>query len=90
MRGKFGIVAAWSIDRLGPCLQDLLNTAVRLQLRALAYNLNNFLRTPAMPEPIVVADQPEGEADQGRPKIVSHGRCVTSRFQGSCSPRLCG
>src|SRR5256885_4353379 len=33
--------------------------AVRLQLHALAYNLGNFLRT-------LVADKPEGEADQDR------------------------
>jgi Transposase DDE domain group 1 len=42
--------------------------AVRLQLHALAYNLGNFLRTLATPEPIKdwSLDQPEGEADQDR------------------------
>ena len=42
--------------------------AVRLQLHALAYNLGNFLRTLATPEPIrrLVSDEPEGEADQDR------------------------
>src|SRR5262245_26421714 len=40
----------------------------RLQLHALAYNLGNFLRTLATPEPIkgLVADELEGEADQDR------------------------
>jgi hypothetical protein len=40
--------------------------AVRLQLHALAYNLGNFLRTLATPEPIkgLVADESEGQADQ--------------------------
>jgi hypothetical protein len=42
--------------------------AVRLQLHALAYNLGNFLRTLATPEPMkgLVADEPEGETDQDR------------------------
>ena len=42
--------------------------AVRLQLHALAYNLGNFLRTLATPEPIKdwSLDEPEGEADQNR------------------------
>jgi hypothetical protein len=39
--------------------------AVRLQLHALAYNLSNFLRTLATPEPIIV-DESEGEAHQDR------------------------
>jgi Transposase DDE domain group 1 len=38
--------------------------AVRLQLHALAYNLGNFLRTLATPEPI--KDSSEGQADQDR------------------------
>src|SRR6266403_1051712 len=42
--------------------------AVRLQLHALAYNLGNFLRTLATPEPIkgLVTDKLEGQADQDR------------------------
>jgi Transposase DDE domain group 1 len=42
--------------------------AVRLQLHALAYNLGNFLRTLATPEPIKdwSLDKPEGEAHQDR------------------------
>ena len=44
--------------------------AVRLQLHALAYNLGNFLRTLATPEPIKdwSADEPQREADQDRRK----------------------
>src|SRR5437870_13657059 len=42
--------------------------AVRLQLHALAYNLGNFLRTLATPEPIKdwSLDDLEGQADQDR------------------------
>jgi hypothetical protein len=51
--------------------------AVRLQLHALAYNLGNFLRTLATPEPIkdwslttlkekLITDNPEREAHQDR------------------------
>jgi hypothetical protein len=42
--------------------------AVRLQLHALAYNLGNFMRTLALPQVgrAMVADQPQGEADQDR------------------------
>ena len=42
--------------------------AVRLQLHALAYNLGNFLRTLATPEPIKdwSMTTPAGEADQDR------------------------
>src|SRR5580658_6797916 len=42
--------------------------AVRLQLHALAYNLGNFLRTLATPEPIRdwSLTEPEGKADQDR------------------------
>src|ERR1700730_3465897 len=41
--------------------------AVRLQLHTLAYNLGNSLRTLATPaDQRLVADQPEGEADQDR------------------------
>src|ERR1700678_4524974 len=42
--------------------------AVRLQLHALAYNLGNFLRTPgdAGADQRLVADEPQGKADQDR------------------------
>src|ERR1700689_73533 len=42
--------------------------AVRLQLHALAYNLGNFLRTPgdARADQRLVADEPQGKADQDR------------------------
>ena len=50
-----------------PCRTFAAN-AVRLQLHALAYNLGNFLRTLATPEPDqgLVADESEGQADQDR------------------------
>jgi hypothetical protein len=51
--------------------------AVRLQLHALAYNLGNFLRTLATPEPIKDWSLTSlKEADQDRPKVMSHGRYI--------------
>jgi hypothetical protein len=51
----------------------------RLQFHALAYNLGNFLRTLATPEPIKdwpVTDKLEGQADDDRRKVASPGRYV--------------
>jgi hypothetical protein len=53
--------------------------AVRLQLHALAYNLGNFLRTLATPEPIKdwsLTSLKEKLIKIGA-KIISHGRYVT-------------
>ena len=47
-------------------MRRIAANAVRLQLHALAYNLGNFLRTLATPEPIIGA------------KVVSHGRHVVA------------
>jgi hypothetical protein len=46
----------------------LAANTIRLQLDALAYNLGNFLRTLATPEPIKdwSLNEPEGEANQNR------------------------
>jgi hypothetical protein len=52
--------------------------AVRLQLHALAYNLGNFLRTLAMPEPIrnwSLTSLKEKLIKIGA-KVVSHGRHI--------------
>ena len=52
--------------------------AVRLQLHALAYNLGNFLRTLATPEPIKdwsLTSLKEKLIKIGA-KVVSHGRCI--------------
>jgi Transposase DDE domain group 1 len=60
--------------------------AVRLQLHALAYNLGNFLRTLATPEPIKdwsLTSLKEKLIKIGA-KVVSHGRYVV--FQGRRSP----
>ncbi len=35
----------------------------------------------------MVADQPAGEADQDRPKVVSHGRYVTFQMAEVAVPR---
>jgi Transposase DDE domain group 1 len=71
--------------------------AVRLQLHTLAYNLGNFLRTLATPEPIKdwsLTSLKEKLIKIGA-KIVSHGRYVAFRwrklpFRETCSPTSCG
>jgi Transposase DDE domain group 1 len=70
--------------------------AVRLQLRALAYNLGNFMRTLAMPqtaEPWSL--KPAREADQDRHQgrqpwaVRLRFRWPKSRCRGRCSRRSC-
>ena len=71
--------------------------AVRLQLHALAYNLGNFLRTLATPEPIKewsLTSLKEKLIKIGA-TVVSHGRYAPSRwprspFRETCSPTSCG
>jgi hypothetical protein len=63
--------------------------AVRLQLHALAYNLGNFLRTLATPEPIKdssLASLEEKLIKIGA-KIVSHGRYVAVQMAEIAIPR---
>ena len=63
--------------------------AVRLQLHALAYNLGNFLRTLATPEPIKdwsLASLKEKLIEIGA-KIVSHGRYVVFQMAEIAIPR---
>ncbi len=71
--------------------------AVRLQLHALAYNLGNFLRTLATPEPIKewsLTTLREKLIKIGA-KLVSHGRYVAFQMaevapcRGGSSPRSC-
>ena len=56
-------------------MRRIAANAVRLQLHALAYNLGNFLRTLATPEPIIGA------------KVVSHGRHVAFQMAEVAIPR---
>ena len=71
--------------------------AVRLQLHALAYNLGNFLRTLATPEPIKdwsLTSLKEKLIKIGA-KVVSHGRYVAFQMAevaipGISSPTFCG
>ena len=71
--------------------------AVRLQLHALAYNLGNFLRTLATPEPIKdwsLTSLKEKLIKIGA-KVVSHGRYVVFQMaevasHDKCSRRFCG
>ena len=65
--------------------------AVRLQLHALAYNLGNFLRTLATPEPIKdwsMTTLKERLIKIGA-KVVSHGRYVAFQWPRSPSPGIC-
>jgi len=64
--------------------------AVRLQLHALAYNLGNFLRTLATPEPIKdwsLTSLKEKLIKIGA-KVVSHGRYVAFQMAEVAVPRL--
>jgi Transposase DDE domain group 1 len=63
--------------------------AVRLQLPALAYNLGNFLRTLATPEPIKdwsLTSLKEKHIKIGA-KVVRHGRCVAFEMAEVAIPR---
>ena len=63
--------------------------AVRLQLHALAYNLGNFLRTLATPEPIEhwsLTSLKEKLIKIGA-KVVSHGRYVAVQMAEVAIPR---
>jgi hypothetical protein len=64
--------------------------AVRLQLHALAYNLGNFLRTLAMPEPInnwSLTSLKEKLIKIGA-KVVSHGRYIAFQMAQVAVPRM--
>ena len=64
--------------------------AVRLQLHALAYNLGNFLRILAMPEPInnwSLTSLKEKLIKIGA-KVVSHGRYVAFQMAEVAVPRM--
>ena len=63
--------------------------AVRLQLHALAYNLGNFLRTLATPEPIrdwSLTSLREKLIKIGA-KVVSHGRSIAFQMAEVAIPR---
>ncbi len=59
--------------------------AVRLQLHALAYNLGNFLRTLATPEPI--KDWSLTSLKEIGAKVVTHGRYVAFQMAEVAIPR---
>ena len=62
---------------------------MRVQLRALAYNLGNFLRTLATPEPIkdwTLTALKEKLIKIGA-KVVSHARCVVFQMAEIAMPR---
>jgi hypothetical protein len=63
--------------------------AVRLQLHALAYNLGNFLRTLATPEPIEdwSLTSLKEKLIKIQAKVVSHGRYVAFQMAEVAVPR---
>jgi hypothetical protein len=63
--------------------------AVRLQLHALAYNLGNFLRTLATPEPIKdwSLTSLKDKLIKIGAKVVSHGRYVVFQMAEVAIPR---
>jgi len=72
--------------------------AVRLQLNALAYNLGNFVRTLATPEPIKdwsLTSLKEklikiGAKEVSTAAATSHFRWPRWPSHGTCSRRFCG
>jgi hypothetical protein len=63
---------------------------VRLQLHALAYNLGNFLRTLATPEPIKnwsLTSLKEKLINIGA-KVVNHGRYIAFQMAEVAMPRI--
>ena len=62
---------------------------MRLQLHALAYNLGNFLRTLATPEPIKEwsLTSLKDKLIKIGAKVVSHGRYVTFQMAEVAVPR---
>jgi len=81
--------AASNSRRRGKARSSAAN-AVRLQLQALAYNLGNFLRTLATPEPIKdwsLTTLKEKLIKIGA-KVVSQGRYVTFQMAEVAIPRI--
>ena len=79
-----------AIGRQGLSCRSFAANAVRLQLHALAYNLGNFLRTLATPEPIKdwssLTSLKEKLIKIGA-KVVSHGRYVAFQMAEIAIPR---
>ncbi len=65
------------------------NTAVRLQLHALAYNLGNFLRTLALPEAVKHWSLTTSAPRSCAMAATSLSRWRRSPSQDLCSPRSC-
>ena len=70
--------------------RSFVPNAVRLQLHALAYNLGNFLRTLATPEPIKdwSLTSLKEKLIKIEAKVVSHGRYVAFQMAEVAVPRM--
>jgi hypothetical protein len=79
----------WIKEGRGAIKWSFAANAVRLQLHALAYNLGNFLRTLATPEPIKdwSLTSLKGKLIKIGAKIVSHGRYVAFQMAEIAIPR---
>ena len=66
-----------------------LGNAVRLQLHALAHNLGNFMRTPAMPKTVETWSSTSLREKLVKigAKVVSHGRYVIFQLAEVAVPR---
>jgi hypothetical protein len=92
---KRGTCEQWIKERQGAIKWTRLScwtftaNAVRLQLHALTYNLGNFLRTLAMPEPIKdwSLTSLKDKLIKIGAKVVSHGRYVSFQMAEVAIPR---
>ena len=86
---KRGTCEQWIKEGKGAIRWTRLSNAVRLQLHALAYNLGNFLRTPATPEPMKdwsLTSLKEKLIKIGA-RVVSHGRYVAFQMAEVAIPK---
>ena len=70
-------------------MPDVRRQRIRLQLHALAYNLGNFLRTLATPEPIKDWSRTslKEKLIKTGAKVVSHGRYLVFQMAEVAIPR---
>lgn len=84
-----GTTPASPTGRRAGASRTFVANVVRLQLHVLAYNLGNFMRTPAMPkaaQPWSLTSLREKLVKIGA-KVVSHGRYVTFQMAEAAVPR---
>jgi hypothetical protein len=85
---KRGTAEQWIKEGKG-AIRMFATKAVRLQLHALAYNLGNFLRTLATPEPIKdwSLSSLKDKLIKIGAKVISHGRSIAFQMAEVAIPR---